>query len=56
MLEREIDPITGKSLDPEETENFVRCLACNGIIDIRDLADVMAHLRPLPHSGQDQTN
>jgi hypothetical protein len=32
------------------------CPACGGVIDLRDLAIVMAHLAPLPHPGQDQTN
>ncbi len=50
------NPVTGKPIDTEEAESFVACPACGGMIDIRDLAMVLAHLKPLPHTGQDQTN
>jgi hypothetical protein len=50
------DPVTGKPVDTEEAENFTKCPACGGMIDCRDLAIVLAHLRPLPHPGQDRTN
>jgi hypothetical protein len=56
ILGREEDAVTGKPIDAEEAESFVACPGCGGVIDIRDLAIVMAHLKPLPHPGQDQTN
>ena len=34
----------------------MRCSACGGMLDMRDLAIVLAHLEPLPHPGQDKTN
>jgi hypothetical protein len=50
------DPVAGKPIDAEEAESFVACPACGDMIDIRHLATVLAHLKPLPHSGQEQTN
>jgi hypothetical protein len=50
------DPLSGNPIDTEEAESFMTCPACGGMIDIRDLAIVLAHLKPLPHSVQDQTN
>ena len=37
-----------------EAEHFIRCPACNGWIDCRDLAQVFEHEGPLPHPAQDQ--
>jgi hypothetical protein len=34
----------------------VTCPACGGVIDLRDLAIVPAHLAPLPHPAEDGTN
>ena len=55
-LGREEDPVTGKLVDTEGAESSVTCPACGGMIDCWDLASVLAHLKPLPHSGQDQSN
>jgi hypothetical protein len=55
ILRSEEDPVTGKPIDIEEAESFTKCPACGGTIDVRDLAAVMDHLKPLPHPGQDQT-
>jgi len=33
-----------------------KCPVCGSMIDCRDLAIVMAHLKPLPHPEQNQTN
>ena len=32
------------------------CPGCGGVIDLRDLAIVLAHLAPLPHPAQDKSN
>jgi hypothetical protein len=41
--------------DPDdEAEHFMRCPACGGWIDMRDLAEVFEHEGPLPHPKQDQ--
>jgi hypothetical protein len=56
FLGTEEDPVTGRPIDTEEAEHFMQCPVCGGLIDLRDLAIVMAHLAPLPHPGQDQTN
>jgi hypothetical protein len=37
-----------------EAENFIRCPACGGWIDCRDLGQVFEHSGPLPHPAQDQ--
>ena len=47
----------GKRLgDPpaSEAEHFIRCPACDGWIDCRDLGQVFEHEGPLPHPAQDQ--
>jgi hypothetical protein len=47
----------GKPLgDPpkEEADHFIRCPACNGWIDCRDLGQIFEHEGPLPHPAQDQ--
>jgi len=46
------DPVTGKPIDAAEAENFMRCSACGGLLDMRDPAIVLAHLEPLPHPGR----
>ena len=38
----------------ERVRNFIRCLACGGWIDCRDLGQVFEHEGPLPHPAQDQ--
>jgi CRISPR/Cas system type I-B associated protein Csh2 (Cas7 group RAMP superfamily) len=38
-----------------EAEHFIRCPACNGWIDCRDLGQVFEHEGTLPHPTQDQT-
>jgi hypothetical protein len=37
-----------------EAEHFLRCPACGGWFDIRDLAQVVAHAGPLPHPPADR--
>ena len=49
ILGRLQDPATGKPIDAAEAEDFMRCPACGGVVDMRELAMVMAHLAPLPH-------
>jgi hypothetical protein len=38
----------------DEAEHFIRCPACNGWIDCRDLGQVLEHEGPLPHPTEDQ--
>jgi hypothetical protein len=38
----------------DEAEDFIRCPACGGWIDCRDLGQVFEHEAPLPHPAQDQ--
>jgi hypothetical protein len=38
----------------DEAEHFIRCPACSGWIDCRDLGHVLDHEGPLPHPAQDQ--
>jgi hypothetical protein len=38
----------------DEAEHFIRCPACRGWIDYRDLGQVLEHDGPLPHPPQDQ--
>jgi hypothetical protein len=56
ILDWEEGPLTGKPVETEEADSFVKCPACAGMIDCRDLAIVLEHLKPLPHPGQDATN
>ena len=44
---------TSRPGETAESDDFVMCPACGGVIDIRDLAIVLSHLKPLPHPGQD---
>ena len=37
-----------------DAEHFIRCPACDGWIDCRDLGQVFDHEGPLPHPSQDQ--
>jgi hypothetical protein len=37
-----------------EAEHFMRCPACGGLIDCRDLAQALAHNGPLPHPSEDK--
>jgi hypothetical protein len=46
---------SGKRLDDQpnlEADHFIRCLACDGWIDCRDLGHVPNHEGPLPHRTQ----
>ena len=48
--------INGEVVSPKpasEAEHFIRCHDCGGVIDVRDLAQVMEHMGPLPHPAQD---
>jgi hypothetical protein len=38
----------------DEAEHFIRCPACDGWIDCRDLGQVFEHEGLLPHPAQDQ--
>jgi uncharacterized C2H2 Zn-finger protein len=38
----------------DEAEHFIRCPACGGWVDCRDLGQVFEHEGPLPHPAQDQ--
>jgi CRISPR/Cas system type I-B associated protein Csh2 (Cas7 group RAMP superfamily) len=38
----------------DEADRFIRCPACDGWIDCRDLGQVFEHEGPLPHPAQDQ--
>jgi hypothetical protein len=38
----------------DEAEHFIRCPACGGWIDCRDLGQALEHDGPLPHPTQDQ--
>jgi hypothetical protein len=38
----------------DEAEHFIRCPACGGWIDCRDLGRVFEHEGLLPHPAQDQ--
>ena len=37
-----------------EAEHFIKCPACGGWMDGRDLGQVFEHEGPLPHPAQDQ--
>jgi hypothetical protein len=37
-----------------EAEHYIRCPTCAGLIDMRDLAQVMKHEGPLPHPALDR--
>jgi hypothetical protein len=37
-----------------EAEHFIKCAACGGWIDRRDLGQVLEHEGPLPHPAEDQ--
>ena len=48
--------ILGERVDREvssEAEHFIRCPPCGGLIDMRDLGQVLEHERPLPHRVED---
>ena len=38
----------------DEAEHFIRCPACGGWVDCRDLGQVFEHEGPLPHPAEDQ--
>jgi hypothetical protein len=49
--------IIGEVVSPKptsEAEHYLRCPACGGLFDIRDLAQVMDHAGPLPHPAGDR--
>jgi hypothetical protein len=37
-----------------EAEHFIKCPACGGWIDCRDLGQVIEHFGSLPHPAQDK--
>lgn len=39
---------------PTETDHFMKCPACGGYFDMRDLGAVFAHDGPLPHPVEDK--
>jgi hypothetical protein len=43
------DSVTDKPVEGAEPDSFMACPACGGVIDLRDLDSVLAHLAPLPH-------
>lgn len=43
MIGRRIDPETGATVEGPESEHFYRCERCGGLVDMRDLSNVMAH-------------
>jgi hypothetical protein len=49
--------IIGQRVDRKgvtEADHFLKCPACGGWIDVRDLAQVFEHPGPLPHPAQDR--
>lgn len=50
---RLVDPKTGKPVDAPEAENYMRCPAYGGVLDMRDLGAALAHHGPLPHPDGD---
>jgi hypothetical protein len=45
-----------KGGDPQdEREHFIPCPRCGGMIDCRDLGDVLANEGPRPHPGEKRT-
>jgi hypothetical protein len=45
----------GSDIDPiAEAEQFIKCEACGGWIDSRDLGAVTDHAGPLPHPAADK--
>jgi hypothetical protein len=45
-------PVSGEPTN--EAEHFIRCPACGGWIDCRDLGQVLEHEAPLPHPAHDK--
>lgn len=48
--------IIGKRVGGEpknEAEHYMKCSACGGYFDMRDLGNVLEHEGPLPHPAQD---
>jgi hypothetical protein len=56
VLGTQEDSAIGKPIDTAESEDFMTCPGCGGVIDLLDLAVVLAHLAPLPHPAQDKSN
>jgi hypothetical protein len=50
-----VDPKTGNPIEAAEAENFMRCPACGGVLDMRNLGAAVAHHGPLPHPAEDGT-
>ena len=44
--------VGGESAD--EAEHFMKCPACGGVFDMRDLGQVFEHDGPLPHPSRDE--
>jgi hypothetical protein len=49
-----VDPRTGKPVEAAEADHFMRCPACGGVLDMRDLGAALAHHGPLPHPARDK--
>ena len=56
FLGTQADPVAVKPIDTAEGDDFMTCPACGGVIDLRDLAIVLAHLVPRPHPAEDVTD
>jgi uncharacterized protein (DUF3820 family) len=41
-------------LPKDEAEHFMKCPACGGWFDRRDLGEVFDHVGPLPHPAEDK--
>jgi hypothetical protein len=54
ILGRLAHPITGEPIDAAEAENFMKCPACGGVFDMRDLGAALPHHGPLPHPVGDK--
>jgi hypothetical protein len=46
--------VPADSIPTQEADHFVRCPACGGLVDCRDLAQALAHNGPLPHPKEDK--
>ncbi len=51
---RSPDWLKFKNPEAPAVRHFIRCPACDGWIDCRDLACVFEHEGPLPHPAQDR--
>ena len=51
---RPIEPKIGKPVEVAEADRLMRCPACGGWIDCRDLGQVFEHGGELPHPAEDR--